>query len=72
MGTLIVLLEDRHSFADLDRTVILLPTEEQERKHARALAQGHVRKLVDDPAVERIGFRTEFLRRLLRSRPPRF
>ena len=46
-------------------------TEELERTYAQALKLGHVRRLLDDPAVERIEFGTAFLRGLLRSRPPR-
>ncbi len=66
MGTYMV-LNDRETFCDLDRCLILLPTEEQERRYKEDLSSGEIRPLVNDPDVERIEFSTDFLRRVLRS-----
>ena len=69
MGTYIV-LSDRETFADLDRCLILLPTEEQERRYAKSLSMADLLPLVNDPAVERIELSLDFLCRVLRSSPP--
>ncbi len=66
MGTYIV-LNDRETFADLDRCLILLPTEEQERRYAKALLSADLRPLVKDPEVERCEMSLDFLGRVLGS-----
>ncbi|MCZ6688702.1 MAG: hypothetical protein O7H41_03765 [Planctomycetota bacterium] len=65
-----ILLRDRARFADLDRCLFLLPTEEQESRHEEDLSNGDVRSLVADPDVERVELSLDFLRRVLRSTPP--
>ena len=70
MGTYIV-LNDRETFADLDRCLILLPTDEQEEKYEQDLSDGDIRSLVEDHDVGRIEFSLAFLCRVIRSRPPR-
>ncbi len=69
MGTYIV-LSDRVTFSDLDRCLILLPTEEQESRHVEDLSNGDVRSLLANPDVERVELSLDFLRRVLRSSPP--
>ncbi len=66
-----IVFSDRETFADLDRCVILLPTEEQEKRYAKALAITDLRPLAEDPDVERIEFSLAFLCHVLRSKPPR-
>ncbi len=70
MGTYIV-LNDRETFSDLDRCLILLPTEAQEEQYEQDLSSGDIRPLVADSDVERVELSLDFLRRVLRSRPPR-
>ena len=65
-----ILLRDRARFADLDRCLILLPTEEQESRYVEDLSNGDVRSILADPDVERVELSLDFLRRVLRSSPP--
>ncbi len=65
-----ILLRDRARFADLDRCLILLPTEEQESRHVEDLSNGDVRSLLANREVERVELSLDFLRRVLSSSSP--
>ena len=69
MGHYIV-LTDRERFGDLDRCVILWPTQADEERHADEVSRGDLRGLIDDTEVERIELSLEFLRRVSCSDHP--
>ncbi len=69
MGNYIVLL-DREKFGDLDRCVILWPTDAQEERHAEGISRWDLGGLIDDTEVERVELSLDFLRRVLSSHPP--
>ena len=69
MGTYVV-LPDRETFSDLDRCLILMPTDAQEKQYEEDLSNGDIRPLVADPDVERCELSLDFLRRVLHSGPP--